>query len=80
MESLFSADYKWLWGLALAAVLFPFVRRIIWVMAVRKHMKKGGEENVDAEEQQRLKKRAGVTSAMLCLMFSLAYVQVLFKP
>tara|TARA_B100000315_G_scaffold218344_1_gene219599 strand:- start:212 stop:454 length:243 start_codon:yes stop_codon:yes gene_type:complete len=80
MESLFNAEYKWVWGFAMAAALFPFVRRIIWVTSVRRHIRKGGVENVDAAEQERLKKRASVTSALLCLLFSLAYMQVLFAP
>ena len=80
MESLFNAEYKWVWGLAMAAALFPFVRRIIWVMSVRRHIRKGGMENVDAAEQGRLKKRASVTSTLLCLLFSLSYMHVLFAP
>ena len=79
MEVLFSSQYSYLWAVLLAAALFIHVRHLIWVMTVRRAIRKGGEEKVDAAEQQRLKKRAGVTSALLCLLFSFAYVSVLFK-
>ncbi len=63
----------------MAAALFIPVRQLIWVMTVRRAIRKGGEEKVDVAEQQRLKKRAGFTSALMCLLFSFAYVSVLFK-
>jgi hypothetical protein len=78
MESLFTSEYSPLWAILLAAALFIPVRQLIWVMTVRRAIRKGGEEKVDDAEQQRLKKRAGVTSALLCLLFSFAYVQVVF--
>ena len=79
MEALFSSQYSYLWAVLLAAALFIPVRQLIWVMTVRRAIRKGGEEKVDAAEQQRLKNRAGVTSALMCLLFSFAYVSVLFK-
>lgn len=78
METLFTSEYSSLWAVLLAAALFIPVRHLIWVMAVRRAIRKGGDEKVDDTEQGRLKKRAGVTSALLCLLFSFAYVAVLF--
>ena len=79
MESLFTSDYLYLWVAVLAAALFIPVRQLIWTMTVRRAIRKGGEEAIDDAEQQRLKRRAGVTSALLCLLFSLVYVNMLFK-
>ncbi len=78
MEALFTSEYRYLWVAVLAATLFFPVRQMIWVLTVRRAIRKGGEENVDAAEQERLKRRAGVTSALLCLLFSAVYVNVLF--
>ena len=79
METLFTPEYRYLWGaLLMAALLFP-ERQLIWVLTVRRAIRKGGEANVDAAEQERLKKRAGMTSALLCFLFALAYINGLFK-
>jgi hypothetical protein len=79
MEALFTAEYWWFWMAALTVALFFPVRRMIWVMSVRRAISKGGEENVDEAEQQRLHRRAGVTAALLCFLFSFFYVQTWFK-
>ncbi len=79
MEALFSYEYRYLWVVVLAAALFFPVRQMIWVLTVRRAISKGGEENVDAAERNRLKRRAGVTSALLCILFSAVYVNVLFS-
>jgi len=79
MENLFTQDYRYLWSLVLTAALFFPVRRLIWVMTVRRAMRKGGEDKVDEAEQKRLKRRAGVTAILLCFVFSLFYVSTLFK-
>jgi len=79
-EFLFSPDAKWLWTVALAAAMFFPVRKLIWVQTMRRALRKGGEENVDAAEKKRLLKRAGATSALLCFLFSLFYVGRLFAP
>ena len=80
MENLFTQEYRYLWTVALTIALFFPVRRLIWVMTVRRAMRKGGEENVGEAEQLRLKRRAGVTAILLCFLFSLFYVSTLFKP
>ncbi len=79
MEALFSFEYRYLWVVVLAAALLFPVRQMIWVLTVRRAIRKGGEENVDAAERNRLKRRAGVTSALLCILFSAVYVNVLFS-
>ncbi len=79
MEALFTSEYSYLWTALLAAALFIPVRQLIWVMTVRRAIQKGGEEQVDEAEKARLKKRASVTSALLCVLFSLFYVNVLFE-
>jgi len=61
------------------ALFFP-VRKMIWVMTVRRAVRKAGEETVDAAEQARLMKRAGFTSGLLCFVFSLFYVGKMFQP
>ena len=79
MEALFTYEYRYLWAVLLAVTLYFPVRQMIWVLTVRRAIGKAGEENVDAAEQARLKRRAGVTSALLCLLFSVVYVNVLFS-
>jgi hypothetical protein len=79
MQALFSPEYRYLWVVLLAAVLFFPVRQMIWVLTVRRAISKGGQENVDTAEKERLKRRAGVTSALLCILFSAVYVNVLFS-
>ncbi|MFP6742562.1 MAG: hypothetical protein VCD33_13200 [Alphaproteobacteria bacterium] len=79
MEALFTSDYLYLWVAVLAAMLFIPMRQLIWTLTVRRAIQKGGEENVDDAEQQRLKRRASVTSVLLSLLFALGYVSWLFK-
>ena len=79
-DYLFSSDAKWLWTMAMAMAMFFPVRKLIWVMTIRRALKKGGDENIDEAEQKRLLRRAGATSAMLCLLFSMFYVGRLFAP
>jgi len=78
MEALFSAEYKYAWAAAMALALFLPVRQFIWVMQVRRAIRQGGEDSVDKAEQDRLKRRAGITSALLSLFFSFGYMSVLF--
>jgi hypothetical protein len=65
-----------MWALILALLLFFPIRKIIWVMTVRRAQRKGGAE--DEDEQKRLFRRAGVTAALLSFLFSLAYTNYLF--
>ena len=77
MQNLFSAEYQWLWTHVLAAALFYPVRQLIWTLTVRRADAKGGD--VDEAESRRLKRRASFTSGILCFVFSVLYVNNLFK-
>ena len=75
MTEMFSSDYWLLWALVLALALFVPVRQLIFVLYVRRARTR---ETVDAAEQRRLRRRAGFTAVLLCLIFSLAYTRYLF--
>ncbi len=70
MEALFTKDYRLLWALVLALALFLPVRRLIWVIYVRRAGRKG---EPDEAERARLRQRAGWTAALLCVVFSYFY-------
>jgi hypothetical protein len=76
MEALFTRTYMPLWALVLALALFLPVRQLIWVIYVRRAMRRG---EVDEDERRRLKKRAGVTSALLSFVFAYLYASHLFQ-
>jgi len=76
MEALFTRDYWLLWMAVLALALFLPVRKLIWVLYVRR-AQRGGE--VDEAERRRLLHRAGVTAALICLLFSYLYTHQLFQ-
>lgn len=78
MADLFTAEYQYFWMLALALTLFFPVRQLIWVLMVRRAERRLGSET-DAPERNRLKRRAGITSALLCFVFSALYVGQLFQ-
>ena len=65
-----------LWAFALAVALFWPVRQLIWVIYVRRAMRQG---EVEEEERARLKRRAGVTSALLSFVFAYLYTSQLFQ-
>ncbi len=77
MQNLFSAEYQSLWTLALGCALFFPVRQLIWALMVRRAQAKGGD--VDEAESLRLKRRSTFTSALLCFIFSILYVNSLFQ-
>ena len=66
-----------LWIILLSTVLFFPVRKLIWVLYVRKKQKIQGE--VTEEEKKNLKKRASFTSILLCIVFSYLYVIQVFN-
>ncbi len=76
MTELFSEDYFLLWTALLALALFYPVRQLIWVLYVRRANR---QQPTDEPDQARLKRRASVTSALLCFVFALLYAMKLFS-
>ena len=72
-----TAEYDWLWTIVLAAALFLPVRRLIWVLYVRRAERDGNE---DAARRDALKRRAGITAVLLCFVFAYFYVSTVFQP
>ena len=66
-----------IWVIILSAALFFPVRKLIWVLYIRKKQKAQGE--VSEEEKISLKKRANFTSILLCIVFSYLYVIQVFN-
>ena len=76
MEALFTKPFMSLWALLLALALFFPVRQLIWVIYVRRAMR---HAEIDEAERARLKRRAGVTSALLSFVFAYLYASHLFQ-
>ena len=66
-----------LWIILLSTVLFFPVRKLIWVLYVRK--KQNAQRLVSEEEKESLKKRSTFTSILLCIVFSYIYVNQVFN-
>ena len=75
MANFFSADYQYLWAAVLALALFLPVRRLIWILLVRRAERSA---QIDDAEKQRLRQRAAVTAVLLCFVFSFLYTATLF--
>ncbi|TVR83784.1 MAG: hypothetical protein EA405_03745 [Rhodospirillales bacterium] len=79
MEDLFTPRYQWLWTVVLALALFLPVRQLIWTLSVRREQRQLKGELPDPDRRAALKRRAGVTSALLCFVFSVLYVNVMMN-
>ena len=77
VTSFYIAFHDPIWGVLLSAVLFFPVRKLIWVLYVRKKQK--SQQVVSEEEKKSLKKRATFTSILLCVVFSYIYVIQVFN-
>ena len=66
-----------LWVILLSVALFFPVRKMIWVLYVRKKQKT--QKMVSDEEKNILKKRATFTAILLCIVFSYIYVKQVFN-
>ena len=66
-----------IWIVLLSTVLFFPVRKLIWVLYVRKKQK--SQKSVSEEEKNSLKKRATFTAILLCIVFSYIYVKQVFN-
>ena len=65
------------WIILLSTVLFFPIRKLIWVLYVRKKQKT--QKSVSEEEKKNLKKRATFTAILLCIVFSYIYVKQVFN-
>ena len=77
LTSYYIAFHDPIWVILLSAVLFFPVRKLIWVLYVRKKQKT--QQTVSDEEKKILKKRANFTSMLLCIVFSYLYVNQVFN-
>ena len=77
LTSLYIAFHDPIWVFVLSAALFFPVRQLIWVLYVRKKQK--SQQIVSEEEKKSLKKRATLTSILLCVVFSYIYVIQVFN-
>ena len=66
-----------IWVILLSVALFYPIRQLIWVLYVRKKQKE--QQSVSEDEKIILKKRATLTSILLCIVFSYLYVNQLFN-
>ena len=76
MEKFASADYFWIWALLLGGGLFYPVRQLIWVLQVRRAERDGNQE---PGRRDRFKRRATITSLLLCFVFAFFYTSHLFS-
>ena len=75
--SFYIAFHDPIWITLLSIALFFPVRQLIWVLYVRKKQKE--QQSVSEDEKNILKKRATLTSILLCIVFSYLYVNQVFN-
>ncbi len=75
--SFYIAFHDPIWVIVLSTALFFPVRKLIWVLYVRKKQK--SQTTVSDDEKIILKKRATFTSVLLCIVFSYLYVSQVFN-
>ncbi len=76
METLFSPETRWLWSAALGLALSFPVRQLIWALSVRREQRRSGEFP-DEAARHAMKRLAGSTSSLLCVVFAEAWGGVL---
>ena len=77
LKSFYIAFHDPIWVILLSTVLFFPVRKLIWVLYVRKKQK--SQKSVSDDEKMSLKRRANFTSILLCIVFSYVYVSQVFN-
>jgi len=77
LTSFYIAFHDPIWTILLSVALFFPVRQLIWVLYVRKKQKT--QESVSEKEKISLRKRATLTSVLLCVVFSYLYVSQVFN-
>ena len=75
--SFYIAFHDPIWVVVLSTALFFPVRKLIWVLYVRKKQK--SQKTISDDEKKELKKRATLTSVLLCIVFSYIYVSQVFN-
>tara|TARA_Y100000590_G_scaffold301273_1_gene339663 strand:- start:618 stop:857 length:240 start_codon:yes stop_codon:yes gene_type:complete len=75
--SFYVAFHDPIWVAVLSIALFFPVRKLIWVLYVRKKQK--SQKTVTDDEKINLKKRATLTSVLLSIVFSYLYVSQVFN-
>ena len=76
-KSFYIAFHDPIWVVVLSVALFFPVRQLIWILYVRKKQK--SQTTVSDDEKITLKKRATLTSVLLCIIFSYLYVSQVFN-
>jgi hypothetical protein len=76
VPTLATPEGLWLWTVVLALALLLPLRRLVFVLAVRREHRRTGAD-VPAARQRLLRWRATVTAALLGLFFSALYVHAL---
>ena len=77
LTSFYIAFHDPIWVIVLSIALFFPVRQLIWVLYVRRKQK--SQKTVSDDEKINLKKRATLTSVLLCIVFSYLYVSQVFN-
>lgn len=77
MEWFFSPDGQWVWTALLCVALFFPVRQLIFVMSVRRAQRKS-DSSLEDSAIRSLRKRAAFTAGLLCFVFGVLYVHVIF--
>ena len=78
IESVFAPEARWLWTGAMTVALFFPIRKLIWVLTVRRSIKYSGKKNMDNDKNCRLFKRASFTAGILSFLFSFFYIFKIF--
>lgn len=77
-ELIFTPEAKWLWTGAMMMALFFPVRKLIWVLTVRRYIKHSSFKIIDDAENKRLFKRASFTAGLITFSFSIIYISKIF--
>jgi hypothetical protein len=80
MPTLATPEGVWLWSLLLAIALYLPLRRLIFVLAMRRELRRAVQDGgtaVPLPRQSVLKRRAAVTAVLIALIFAALYVHVL---
>lgn len=75
MPTLLTPDGRWFWSLVLAALLFVPLRRLVFVLSMRRELRI--RKDAPPPRQRLLRRRAAITAALLGLFFAAVYVHVL---